>query len=97
MDMLSRRHPMPEVAEFVARLREAFGDAAIDEAVARGKAGEPTFFAQENGRTVGTRSIEDYNRWRVDGSIRDRHHCEGCDGSCVGTSTRCSQRRFLTA
>lgn len=77
MDTLIRRHPMPEVAEFVGRLREAFGDAAIDEAVARGKAGEPAFFAQENGRTVGTRSIDDYNRWRVDGSIRDRHHCEG--------------------
>ena len=45
MDML-RKHPMPEVADFVAKLREAFGDATIDEAVTRGKAGEPTFFAR---------------------------------------------------
>jgi hypothetical protein len=43
MDML-RKHPMPEFANFVAKLREAFGDATIDDAVARGKAGEPTFF-----------------------------------------------------
>ncbi|MFM0521612.1 hypothetical protein PQR08_29715 [Caballeronia jiangsuensis] len=42
MDMLGRKHPM--IADFVANLREAFGDATIDEAVARGKAGEPNFF-----------------------------------------------------
>jgi hypothetical protein len=75
---------MPEVADFVAELREAFGDAAIDEAVARGKAGEPAFFAQENGRTVGTKSVEEFNRWQVDDSVRDPQFCPGCDGSCVG-------------
>ncbi|MDN7408008.1 hypothetical protein QZM42_05540 [Burkholderia vietnamiensis] len=93
MDMLVRKHPMPEIADFVAKLRDAFGDAAIDEAVARGKAGEPAFFAHEGGRTVGTRPIDDFNRWRADGSLRDRHYCKGCDGSCVGTLMRCSQRR----
>jgi hypothetical protein len=41
---------MPEIADFVSKLRDAFGDATIDEAVARGKAGEPTFFAQEAGQ-----------------------------------------------
>lgn len=60
---------MSEFAEFVARLREAFGDATIDEAVARGKAAEPTFFARENGWTVGTKSGETYNPWQVDGSV----------------------------
>ena len=87
MDML-RKHPMPEFANFVAKLREAFGDATIDEAVARGKAGEPTFFAQENGRTVGTKSVEEFNRWQVGDSVRDRQFCPGCDGSCVGTGVR---------
>ena len=47
-------HPMPEIAAFVAKLREAFGDEVIDGVVKRGKAGEPDFFACENGRAVGT-------------------------------------------
>ena len=84
---------MPEFADFVVKLREAFGDAMIDEAVARGKAGEPIFFAKENGRTVGTKSVDDFNRWQVDDSVRNRHYCAGCDGSCVGTGLRCSERR----
>jgi hypothetical protein len=83
---------MPEIADFVARLRDAFGDATIDEAVARGKDGEPTFFARENGRTVGTKSIDHFNCWKADGSVHDRRYCKGCEGSCVGTSMRCSQR-----
>nr|WP_238294223.1 hypothetical protein [Caballeronia novacaledonica] len=90
MDMLVRKHPMPEIADFVSKLRDAFGDATIDEAVARGKAGEPTFFAQEAGRTVGMKPVDDFNRWAVDGSVRDRHYCKSCDGSCVGTGVRCS-------
>jgi hypothetical protein len=47
--MLVQKHPMPEVAAFVAKMRDAFGDAVLDEAMARSKAGEPTFFARENG------------------------------------------------
>jgi hypothetical protein len=39
---------MPEMAAFVAELRAAFGD-SVDEAVSRGKNGEPTFYARENG------------------------------------------------
>ncbi|MEX3964845.1 hypothetical protein AB4Y42_21965 [Paraburkholderia sp. EG286B] len=93
MDMPVCKHPMPEIATFVAELRQAFGDASIDQAVARGKAGEPTFFARENGRTVGTKAAVAVNSWRVDGSVRDRHFCRGCDGSCIGSETRCSQRR----
>jgi hypothetical protein len=93
MDMPERKHPMPEIAAFVTELRRAFGDATIDEAVARGKAGEQTFFACENGRTVGTKATETVNCWRVDDSVRDRHFCRNCDGSCIGTETRCSQRR----
>ena len=47
-------HPMPEIAAFVADLKAAFGEQEIDEAIRRGKAGEPTFYARENGRSVGT-------------------------------------------
>lgn len=45
-------HPMPEMAAFMAKLRSAFGDETVDEAVRRGKAGEPTFYACENGNSV---------------------------------------------
>lgn len=62
---------MPEMAAFVANLRSAFG-ASIDEAVARGKAGEPTFYARENGRVVGTPSDEEHNKWSV--GVTDRRY-----------------------
>ncbi len=92
MDMLARRkHPMPEMAAFVAELRAAFGD-AVDDAVSRGKSGEPTFYARENGRTVGTPPSDHYNVWKASEDVRDRHYCDGCDGSCIGTAIRCSQR-----
>jgi hypothetical protein len=92
MDMRVRKpvgHPMPEIAAFVANLKSAFGEREIDEAIRRGKAGEPTFYACENGRSVGTASPGETNVWRVDRAVRDRHFCEGCDGSCVGTGTSC--------
>jgi hypothetical protein len=82
---------MPEMAAFVAELRAAFGD-SVDEAVFRGKNGEPTFFPRENGRTVGTPPTDHYNVWKASEDVRDRHYCDGCDGSCVGTAIRCSQR-----
>ncbi|MBN3755518.1 hypothetical protein G3N95_21420 [Paraburkholderia sp. Tr-20389] len=50
-------HPMPEIAAFVATLKSAFGEREIDEAIRRGKAGEPTFYACENGRSVGTAGL----------------------------------------
>lgn len=83
---------MPEAAAWVAGLREAFGDAAIDDAILQGKAGEPMFFARENGHTVGTPAPTAANTWRVDRAIFDRHFCPGCDGSCVGTGQRCPAR-----
>ena len=89
-----KSHPMPEMAAFVANLRSAFG-ASIDEAVARGKAGEPTFYARENGRVVGTSSDEEHNKWSVGTDVMNRRFCRGCDGSCVGTSTRCSLRNTV--
>jgi hypothetical protein len=92
MDMLVRKHPMPEIAAFIADLRDAFGE-AVDEAIARGKAGQPGFYAVENGRTIGTKPVDDFNRWVADDSVVDRHYCKGCDGQCVGTEARCSQRR----
>ncbi|QCP48316.1 hypothetical protein FAZ95_03420 [Trinickia violacea] len=84
-------HPMPELAAFIAGLKAAFGDATIDEAVQLGKAGEPTFFARENGRSVGTASPPSQNAWPVDNRLHDRHYCAGCNGACIGQDVRCSQ------
>jgi hypothetical protein len=60
MDKL-REHPMPEFANVIAKRREAFGDATIDDAVARGKAGEPTSslrsMAERSGRSLLKKSI----------------------------------------
>lgn len=95
MDMHVRKtgsHLMPEIAAFVARVKAAFGEQEIDEAIRRGRAGEPTFFACENGRPVGTASPAETNVWRVDGTVRDRHYCDGCDGSCVGGDVSCRDR-----
>jgi hypothetical protein len=92
MDMRVRKrpiHPMPELSAFISNLKEAFGQNEIDEAIRRGKAGEPTFFGRENGRSVGTPSPPQTNVWRADDSLRDRRLCKGCDGSCIGTGERC--------
>jgi hypothetical protein len=93
--LVRRTHPMPEMAAFVAELRAAFGD-SVDDAVSRGKNGELTFYARENGRTVGTPPTDHHNVWKASEDVRDRHYCDGCDGSCVGTAIRCSQRMIPT-
>lgn len=46
---------MPATAEFIDRLREAFGKDAIDRSIKRGMRGEEGWFhARENGHEVGT-------------------------------------------
>lgn len=95
MDMRVRKpvsHPMPEIAAFVADMKSAFGEPEIDEAIRRGRAGEPTFFACENGHNVGTATPAQTNVWPVDRAVRDRHYCDGCNGSCVGGDVSCSDR-----
>ncbi|BCG05290.1 hypothetical protein PPGU19_098580 (plasmid) [Paraburkholderia sp. PGU19] len=84
--------PMPEIAEFVRSLREAFGDNVIDQAVREGKSGDPTFYACENGRSVGT-AAPSGTPWQVDDSLRDRHFCASCDGGCIGQGVGCSDWR----
>jgi hypothetical protein len=92
MDMRVRMpvgHPMPEIAAFVAEMKSAFGEREIDEAIRRGKAGEPTFYASENGHEVGTSMAAATNNWPVDRAVRDRCDCDGCDGSCMGAAKSC--------
>lgn len=47
---------MPETAKFVDMLRIAFGAEAVDGQIRRAMRGEPTFWAREAGREVGTRN-----------------------------------------
>ncbi|MGY6258115.1 hypothetical protein ACXIVK_32100 [Paraburkholderia caledonica] len=67
-------HPMPEIAAFVADMKAVFGEQEIDEAIRRSKSGEPTFYACENGRTVGTPTPTQTNVWSVDGAVHNRHY-----------------------
>ena len=83
------REAMPEVAGFIDALRDAFGRDSVDPSLTRGLEGEPTFYAVEGGRSIGTRPDPDGDAiWRVV-RIADRYYCNGCDGSCAGTGTRC--------
>lgn len=48
------REKMPCTADFVDRLREAFGKEYIDDIIRKGLRGEAVFYAEENGITLGT-------------------------------------------
>ncbi len=50
------RLAMPHTAGFIDALREAFGASHIDQAIRAGIEGQPTFWARENGREIGTRA-----------------------------------------
>ena len=50
------RDTMPECAAFIDACREAFGADGINASIKAGMDGQPTFYASENGRTVGTKS-----------------------------------------
>lgn len=49
------REAMPITAAFIDDLRDAFGADMINSAIRAGLDGQPTFWARENGREVGTR------------------------------------------
>ena len=53
------RLAMPHTAGFVNALREAFGASQIDQAIRAGIEGQPTFWACENGREIGSRPAQD--------------------------------------
>ena len=45
---------MPLISQWIDELRQVFGAELINGQIRRGMAGEPTFFAEENGNTIGT-------------------------------------------
>ena len=52
--MSKLRVEMPTVAAWVDEFREAFGADMVNQQIRRSMKGEQTFFATENGHTVGT-------------------------------------------
>ena len=52
--MRNLRSEMPVVAAFIDEMRKAFGVDVVNQQIKRGMTGEQTFFATENGHTVGT-------------------------------------------
>lgn len=58
----SMREEMPITAAWIDRMRKAFGAEHIDGQIRKGMKGEATFWASENGHTVGT---EGRQGWRV--------------------------------
>ncbi len=53
------RDDMPTTAAFIDSLREAFGADMINDQIRKGIKGEPTFYAQENGLTLGTNWVDE--------------------------------------
>jgi len=52
--MSNLRSEMPVVTAFIDEMRKAFGVDVVNQHIKRGMKGEQTFFATENGHTVGT-------------------------------------------
>jgi len=52
--MSNLRSEMPVVTAFIDEMRKAFGVDVVNQQIKRGMKGEQTFFATENGHTVGT-------------------------------------------
>lgn len=56
------RLAMPTVAAWIDDLRAAFGDDQINLQIKACIAGQPTFWARENGHEIGTRAPYDANK-----------------------------------
>ncbi len=50
------RQAMPTVAGWIDEMRAAFGPESINAAIKSGIDGQPTFWASENGRQIGTKA-----------------------------------------
>lgn len=50
----SLREEMPGVSHFIDQMREVLGKEYVDDQIRRGMQGDPTFYASENGHTIGT-------------------------------------------
>lgn len=84
------REAMPLVAAFIDDLRAAFGADAVNAHIRRGMAGEPGFWASENGHILGTKMPECGNAITADrmsiGPV-DTKTC-GCPACVAGRRSR---------
>ena len=64
------RERMPGITAWLDDLRGAFGADTINAAIRGGLAGRPTFYAEENGVTIGTPRPRPYGTIGVDGYLR---------------------------
>lgn len=56
------RQSMPTTTAFIDAMRDAFGSDAINAQIKAGIAGQPTFWAKENGQEIGTRASHSADR-----------------------------------
>jgi hypothetical protein len=62
------RLEMPNTAESIDLLREAFGVSTINQQIKSGMQGLPTFYAIENGVEVGTAARRSTSGFEIDGA-----------------------------
>lgn len=55
--MASKRQAMPWTTAIIDELREVFGEKLVNEQIRAGMNGQTTFYASENGLTVGTKDL----------------------------------------
>jgi hypothetical protein len=61
---------MPLITAWLDEMRASFGTETINAAIKGGIAGQPTFYASENGVEVGTPRPAPYGTCSVDGFLR---------------------------
>lgn len=69
---------MPETAQFIDRMREAFGAEMINQSIREGMAGEGSFYAKEAGVEIGSRPAELPGRAVSGGDLARAKSCDGC-------------------
>ena len=68
---MNLRADMPLIAAWIDDMRDGFGAECINDTIRRGMRGEPVFWAQENGHSVGTRLVSLETMDMLDG-VRSR-------------------------
>lgn len=70
------RTDMPTVAAWIDDLRATFGADQVNPSIRAGLAGEPRFWASENGHEIGTRLVLSPNAFVLDADALARHVAE---------------------
>lgn len=94
------RAEMPTIAAWVDAMVAAFGKDEVHGQIRRGMAGEPTFYAQENGHAIGTRPARGQHavRWnaREEARIEPIDRFPKADAAAAGPRTEEPRHRLQT-